>query len=118
MLVPALLVSAVTVVGVGTYLAALNVAYRDVRYAVPFFIQLLLFVTPVIYPITLVPAGYRWFLYLNPMAGVISLIRTGLLGGGPIPWAAFGISTASAFLLLYLGLTYFRRTERMFADVI
>jgi lipopolysaccharide transport system permease protein len=117
MLVPALLVSAVAVIGLGTYLAALNVAYRDVRYAIPFFIQLLLFVTPVIYPITLVPAGYRWLLYLNPMSGVISMVRAGLLGGA-IPWAAFGISTVSAFALLGLGLSYFRRTERTFADLI
>jgi lipopolysaccharide transport system permease protein len=118
MLIPALLVSFITVAGLGTYLAALNVTYRDVRYAVPFFIQILLFVTPVIYPTNLVPESLRWFLYLNPMAGVISMIRAGFLGEAPIPWGPFGVSTVSAIALAVVGLLYFRRTERTFADVI
>jgi lipopolysaccharide transport system permease protein len=118
MLLPMLLLAMATAFGAGTFFAALNVKYRDVRAIVPFLIQILLFLTPVIYPVSLVPQKYQWVLYLNPMTGVISTMRAGLLSEGSINWAGIGISTAVALTLLVTGVLYFRRTERRFADII
>jgi lipopolysaccharide transport system permease protein len=112
------IVSAVAASGLGLFLTSVNVKYRDVRYALPFFIQLLLYVTPVIYPITLVPEKFQWLLYLNPMAGVITVARSLLLGGTSIDWSLVGISVASAIFIFLLGIAYFKKTERFFADVI
>ncbi|MHB8185464.1 MAG: ABC transporter permease [Dermatophilaceae bacterium] len=103
---------------VGVWLSALNVAYRDVRYAVPFVIQLWLFATPVAYPASLVPAGYRDLLGLNPMAGVVEGFRWALLGQNQPPWALMGVSALVMVALLVTGLYYFRRVEHGFADVI
>ncbi len=100
------------------WLSALNVAYRDVRYAVPFMIQLGLFVTPVIYPTSLVPADFRPLFGLNPMAGVVEGFRWSLLAKGHPAWALMAVSAIVATLLLVGGLFYFRRVEQGFADVI
>ncbi len=107
----------VTATGVGALFAALTVAYRDVRYALPFLVQCWMFVTPVIYPSTIVPERWRWLLFLNPMAGFTDGIRAGFLGM-PLPWPAIGLATALAIGLFVLGSSYFRRVERSFADVI
>jgi lipopolysaccharide transport system permease protein len=94
------------------------VAYRDVRYAVPFMIQLGLFASPVVYPASIVPHRFRLLYGLNPMAGVVEGFRWALIGGGSAPWALMAVSAATAVLLLLGGLFYFRRVEHGFADVI
>ncbi|MDQ3896147.1 MAG: ABC transporter permease [Actinomycetota bacterium] len=103
---------------VSVWLSALNVAYRDVRYAVPFLIQLGLFATPVIYPASIVPDNLRLLYGLNPMAGVVEGFRWALLGHGDAPIDLIAVSAATSTLLLVGGLFYFRRVEQGFADVI
>ncbi len=103
--------------GFGALLAAINVRYRDVRYALPFFIQILLFVTPVIYPTTLVAQKYQWLLALNPMTGIIEAARSVIIHTRPLNFQLLAISLVSAVILFILGIYYFRKTERVFADV-
>ena len=106
-------------VGAGLLLSALNVRYRDVRYAVPFLVQLWLFATPVAYQFSVVGSQYRLIFALNPMVTGIEGFRSSLLGtGGDVPAEVYAISTMSAVVLLVLGFLYFRRVERTFADVI
>ena len=105
-------------VGVGLWLSALNVQYRDIRYVIPFLIQLWMFVSPVIYPVSMVKEKYQWLLALNPMGGVIKAYRASLLGHLPIDWFLLGISAAIIFAIFVTGLYYFRRMERYFADVV
>lgn len=106
-----------TALGVGTLLSALNVAYRDFRYVIPFLIQLWLFATPVVYPASLVPERWQWLLYLNPMAGLIEGFRSAFLAR---PFDLFGIaiSTAVALMIFFIGAFYFEKVERRFADII
>jgi lipopolysaccharide transport system permease protein len=103
--------------GLGLILSALNVHFRDVKYAVPFFIQMGLFISPVIYPLRYVPASYRLLLGLNPMSGMIVGFRHSLLGG-PTDWALVLASLATSVFLFLAGLFIFRRMERRFADII
>jgi lipopolysaccharide transport system permease protein len=105
-------------VGTGLWLSALNVQFRDIRYVIPFVIQIWLFVSPVIYPVSLVRENLQWILAINPMAGVIHAYRASLLGHQPIDWTLLGISTMMIIALFLSGLYYFRRMERTFADVI
>jgi lipopolysaccharide transport system permease protein len=105
-------------VGVGLWLSALNVEYRDIRYAIPFLIQIWMFVSPVIYPVSIVSEEYQWLLALNPMGGVITAFRASLLGHQPIDWFLLGISTAIILFLFLSGMYYFRRMEKTFADVV
>lgn len=105
-------------VGVGLWLSALNAQYRDIRYAIPFLIQIWMFVSPVIYPVSLVQGKYQWLLALNPMGGVIHAYRACLLGHQPIDWGLLGLSTLIILALFIGGLYYFRRMEKIFADVI
>ena len=102
---------------VGVWLSALNVAYRDVHYVVPFLIQAWLFLTPVAYPTTSIPANLRWLTGLNPMTWVIDFSRWALLGTTP-PGVSSALSIATTVVLLVSGLYYFRRVEHFFADVI
>lgn len=112
-----LLITLLAVVGGGLLLAAVNVKYRDVRYAAPFFIQLLLFVTPVIYPASL--AGkFAWVLALNPMTGVITTARATLLGRPAVDWSLLVISSLAAVVIFFVGVLVFKKTERYFADII
>jgi lipopolysaccharide transport system permease protein len=104
--------------GVGLWLSALNVQYRDIRYVIPFLIQIWMFLSPVIYPVSMVEGKYQWLLALNPMGGVIRTYRASLLGHIPIDWFLLGLSTAIIFALLVTGLYYFRRMEKHFADVV
>lgn len=104
--------------GFGYFLSALNVKYRDIRHAVPFFVQLLIFITPVIYPVSIAPEKYRWILMLNPMTGLIDAHRAVVLGHQAIDWFSFGMSIALAIIIFILGSTYFKSTEKFFADVI
>ena len=105
--------------GVGTMLAALNVAYRDFRYVIPFLIQLWMFATPTIYmqPGDGASPRLQALLAVNPMAGLIGAFRSATLGG-PIDWAQLGISSACAVVLFIVGCFYFRRVEDSFADII
>ena len=112
-----LLISFMAAVGGGLFLAALNVKYRDVRYALPFFIQILLFVTPVIYPAS-IAQSYSWVLAMNPMTGVIQAARAALLGATPINWVLVVDSFAACAIVLVIGAVYFKRVERYFADIV
>jgi lipopolysaccharide transport system permease protein len=115
---PALVLLAVaTASAVGVWLSALNIRYRDVRYVVPFALQLWMFATPVAYPASLVPERWRALYGLNPMAGVIEGFRWAL-AGGPAPGALTLVSAAVVVVLLAAGVAYFRRVEGTFADVI
>ncbi len=103
--------------GLGLFLSAVNVKYRDVRYALPFFIQILLFITPVIYPAS-IAGKYSWILALNPMTGVIQTARATLLGATAINWSLLLISFGICAGLLIIGVVYFKRVEKYFADII
>lgn len=105
-------------VGLGSLLASLNVKYRDVRYIIPFFIQILLFMTPVIYPVSIVAERLRWVVALNPMSAVIESARSLALGTGLIDLPSFLISLGMSIILFVAGILYFRKTERFFADII
>jgi lipopolysaccharide transport system permease protein len=118
LIIPMILITFIAATGIGFFLAAVNVKYRDVKQALPFFIQTGLFITPVIYPISQIPDRYRWLFYLNPMTGVIGTIRAGLLGQGSIDWQLIGLSTLVSVLAFLGGLLYFRTKEREFADII
>lgn len=111
---------AVVVLGaaVGMFLAALHVRYRDVKYALPFFTQLWLFVTPVIYPVTFVPEQYRILLALNPLSGIIDAFRVCVYPAKGFDLPLLGASLAVTAVVAAGGLLYFRKTERWFADVI
>jgi lipopolysaccharide transport system permease protein len=112
------LLALVTSLGVGLWLSAMNVHYRDVRYAVPFLIQMWLFATPIAYPSSLLTEPWRSLYGLNPMAGVVEGFRWALLGTEPAPGAIIGVSALVAITLLVSGAFYFRRMERTFADVV
>jgi len=112
-----LLISFLAAMGIGLFLAAFNVKYRDVRYALPFFIQTLLFLTPVIYPSSIL-GKYSWILALNPMTGVIKAARAEILGSGEVNWLLLLISGSVSLLLLILSVIYFKKTERYFADIV
>ncbi len=119
LLLPVLmLITFMTSSGLGIFLASLNVKYRDVRYILGFFIQLLMYITPVIYSASIIPDRFRWIFYLNPMAGVITLARDSLLHHLSLDWTLLAASFGISFILILIGLFYFRRTERFFADVL
>ncbi len=114
---PALVVLTVlATLGLCYLLAALTVLYRDFRYVIPFLVQALMYASPVIYPVSLLPPRYQWLLALNPMCGIIEAYRSAILG---TPWnpATLAISTIVTIALFAAGLFYFRRTERRFADI-
>ena len=119
LLVPVLiLITMMNAVGFGIWFSALNVRYRDVQYAIPFLIQIWLFATPVIYPVSLLGEKYRFLLMLNPMGGVIEAFRPAILGHMPIPWTSLAVSTVVGLIVFVGGVYYFKRVERYFADVI
>jgi lipopolysaccharide transport system permease protein len=106
-----------TALGVGLWLSALNVQFRDVRYTLTFATQLWLFATPIAYPISIVPEEWRSLYALNPMVGVVEGFRWSLLGAGEAPGPMLAVSTVVALLLLVSGAYYFRRMERTFSDI-
>lgn len=116
---PALVLLAfVTALGAGLWLSALNVIFRDVRYAVPFMLQLLLFATPIAYPSSELPEPWRGLVALNPLSGVVEGFRWALLGVDTQPGPLIALSATIALLLCFSGLLFFRRAERRFADVV
>ncbi|OGY79343.1 MAG: phosphate ABC transporter permease [Candidatus Kerfeldbacteria bacterium RIFCSPHIGHO2_02_FULL_42_14] len=119
LLVPLLLlISIFSALGLGLLLSAVNTKYRDVRYILPFFMQILLFITPVIYPVSIIPEQFRWLAFFNPMTGVITLARNVIIGVGEVNFGHIGVSVFVSVVLLFIGLAYFRKTERFFADVL
>jgi lipopolysaccharide transport system permease protein len=118
-LVPLLvMLLALTALAVSIWLSALDVQYRDVRYAIPFLIQLWLFATPVVYPLSVVSDRWQWLFALNPVTGTIETFRWALLGSGEFPAPQLALGVVTTLLILGSGLLYFRRVERTFADVI
>jgi len=118
LMVPLLIASLlIGVFGVGVLMSAITVAYRDFRHLLPFMLKLLFFLTPVIYPITMVPERFRWLLSLNPVGGTIAGLRSAILGT-PIIYSDWLISTAIGFAALVVGLVYFQRVEKRFADIV
>lgn len=113
-----LLLALMSALAVGLWLSALNVKYRDVRHTIPFLVQLWLFASPVVYPMSLVPENWRLLYSLNPMVGVIEGFRWALLGKQSPDFSAIALSTVVVGILLAGGLRYFKRTERTFADII
>jgi lipopolysaccharide transport system permease protein len=113
-----LLLALATALGVGLWLSALNVQYRDVRYTIPFLTQIWFFGTPAVYPASLLPEHWRFVLGLNPLAGVVEGFRWGLLGGTRAPGPLLGVSVVVTAVLVITGLYYFRRMEKTFADVV
>lgn len=113
----AILICALFSFGIGLWLSALNVEYRDVRVVIPFLLQLWMYATPVVYPLRVIPERYRWIATANPMTGVVETFRAAMLGG-PIPWSGLGYSAAVMLVVLIGGAYYFRRMERLFADVL
>jgi lipopolysaccharide transport system permease protein len=118
LLVPLLVLAFLTTLGVSAWLAALNVKYRDIRFVVPFFVQTLLFATPVVYATSAISQPWRTLYGLNPMAAVVEGFRWALADGARPNGAAVALSVASGLLLFASGFYYFNRTERDFADVI
>jgi lipopolysaccharide transport system permease protein len=113
------LLALVTALGVGLIFSALNVKYRDVRYAVPFLLQIWMYASPVAYPSSLVGSGLRRTIYgINPMTGVVDGFRWSILGSGRLHAGELAVSVSAAVGLLVVGAFYFARTERSFADVV
>ncbi len=115
-----------TAAGLGMWLTALAIQYRDIKYAMNFLVQLLMYCSPVVYPASLIPSSYSWagitfnprLLYAaNPMVGVIEGFRSALLGTTPMPWSLIAVGAVSATVIALTGCLYFRRKERLFADV-
>ncbi len=117
LIVPLTLITMLVALGVGFFVSALNAAYRDVQYVIPFLTQIWMFLTPVIYPVTAIPQRFRWLILANPMSGIISAYRAAILGGA-IPWDQLGISVGIGLGLFIAGLAFFRSMDRHFADII
>jgi lipopolysaccharide transport system permease protein len=113
----AIILMVVTASGVSVWLTALAVQYRDVKHAMNFLVQLLMYASPVVYPTSLIPNEYRLAYALNPMVGVIETFRAGLLGTQPIPWDLLAVGSLSGTTMLLTGLAFFRSKEKIFADV-
>lgn len=118
LIIPIIILTTLLALGVGMWAAALNVKYRDIRFALPFAIQLWMFVSPVIYPSSFVPPRFRWLLLLNPLTGIIDNFRAALFASRPINWNSLGISTAITLALLFYSVFVFKRMERNFADIV
>jgi lipopolysaccharide transport system permease protein len=114
MVVPLILIA----LGTSMFLAALNVKYRDIKYTVPFLIQLGLFVTPVIYPMSIIPESYRNIAALNPLCGIIEAFRATIVPSKQLDWSLLAISTVVTLSIFLSGYVYFRKTERWFAEIV
>ena len=117
MVLPLVLLTTLFALGVGIWLSALNVKYRDVRYALPFLIQIWMFLSPIIYPSSLVPQEWRWVLSLNPLTGLVESFRASLFGR-ELPWLALAYSGVLTLVMLVYASYTFRRMERTFAEFI
>jgi lipopolysaccharide transport system permease protein len=116
MVLPLLLLATLLALGVGMWMSALNVKYRDIRYALPFLMQLWMFVSPIIYPASLLKKWW-WVLAINPLTGIIEGFRSALLGL-PFGWTSIAISTVFTIAILVFAMYTFRRMEKRFADIV
>jgi lipopolysaccharide transport system permease protein len=103
---------------VGVLLSAVNVKYRDVKHAIPFLVQIWLFLTPVIYPIKAIPARFRWLITLNPMSGIIEAFRATTVPSQPFDWASLLLAIVATLIILVVGVAYFRKQEDYFTDIV
>lgn len=118
LMLPVLIVlTALLAIGIGMWMSALNVKYRDIRYALPFLIQLGLFATPIIYPSSLVPENWRWLTALNPLTGQIENYRAAFFGR-PFDWFSLSVSVLITSAILFYAAFTFKRMEKSFADII
>jgi lipopolysaccharide transport system permease protein len=113
-----ILLTFMLVSGMGFWLSSICVKYRDVKFILPFFIQLILFVSPIIYPVNIIGENLRWLLYLNPLTGLISAHRACLLGNVPVDFVGLGISAVLIIVIFMSGIFYLKNTEKYFADLI
>jgi lipopolysaccharide transport system permease protein len=104
--------------GVGVLLSAVNVKYRDVKHAIPFMIQIWMFLTPVIYPTKAIPHQFRWLLALNPLSGIIEAFRATIAPSAPFDRSSLLLSIGATVIILIVGTTYFRRVEGYFTDIV
>ncbi len=117
MLIPLVLMITLFAAGVGMWMSALNVKFRDVRYALPFILQIWMYVTPIIYPVSFIPAHWRWLIALNPLSGIIQGFRCAIFGY-PFDWTGLAVSAALTVGVVIYAAFAFRRMEREFADII
>jgi len=118
LMVPALVtMTALLAIAVGMWTSALNVKYRDIHHALPFALQLTMFATPIIYPVSIFPERWRWALNFNPLTGIIDGYRSAFFGR-PFDWIALAISAAITFSLLFYAALHFKKVERTFADIV
>jgi lipopolysaccharide transport system permease protein len=117
-LVLLIIIMVLTAAGVGMWLTALSVQYRDVKYALTLFVQILMYASPVIYPANLIPGKFRLVYALNPMTGVIEGFRSALLSTNPMPWDLIGVGALSSVIIFASSVVFFRYKERIFADVV
>ncbi len=117
MLVPLMALTTLFAAGVGMWMSALNVKYRDVRYALPFILQIWMYVTPIIYPVSFIPARWRWVLELNPLCGIIQAFRAAVFGHA-FDWRGLALAALITTVVLVYAALDFRRMEREFADII
>lgn len=116
-LIAALLMTSMATLGLGTLLAALNIKYRDFKYVIPYSIQVLLFLSPVIYPVSLVTNVWaKYVMAINPLSGAITLLRSSI-SNVPVDWNLIIISSISALVFFFAGVLYFKKSENYFADV-
>ncbi|MBS3793248.1 ABC transporter permease [Candidatus Bipolaricaulota bacterium] len=117
MVLPLILITIATALGIGILISALNSAYRDFRYVIPYLIKIWLFLTPVIYSSKIVPSRFRWIISINPMTGIVDAYRSAILGK-PFEWESIAISLGVSFVLFVIGLIYFKKVEKYFADIL
>jgi homopolymeric O-antigen transport system permease protein len=117
MLLPLVLLTTLLAIAVGLWLSSLNVKYRDVKFAIPFLIQIWMYVSPIAYPSSVVPAKWRLFYSLNPLVGIVDGYRSALFGR-PFDWSSMAVSLSFTLLFLVFALLQFRRMESSFADII
>jgi len=118
MLAPLVVLITLLSIAVGLWMSALNVRYRDVRYALPFLVQLWMFASPIIYPLSMVPEKWRWVLAINPLTGIIEGFRAALSARTNFNWWTLALSAAITFLLLAYSAYAFRKVEKTFADIV
>lgn len=118
MVILGLIITIVASAGLGLLMASINVKYRDVRYILPYFLQMMIFVTPVIYPLGIMRPAFQQFVLLNPMAGVIDQLRSTLATGTFTNLPALLFAAGSAIVVFFCGVMYFRRTQAFFADML
>jgi lipopolysaccharide transport system permease protein len=119
LLLPLLIVLLVLLsLGLGIIFSSLTTKYRDLRFLLSFGIQLAMFATPVVYPLSMAPAKYKWLLAINPMTGIIETFRYAFLGSGQLHWGYLGYSTIATVLILLLGVVIFNKVEKSFMDIV